>query len=492
MAWPGVSAPMAVWREGTSLRGMPFAGSAPAGWPVAIDADAGQPAASPSTTEPEIFVPSAQGLLIVRYNGAAEPTTERLSFACSSVAVGELDGHGPVDVAAVDSFGALHIYLQRLRGEARHGGTMRRASNPLPPVITSGGVVLVACSDPSTPSTLQWLRRYRVDRGSRCRASRWTASRSTRPPSPRSRWRGFASDKRLVAVAADSAGGIHVIEPGTDPVVQFVSAGGPIAGEVLCADLDGDWESDLIALRRDGTLLAWRSDLTPLAGFPRRFPFGAIETPMVADAEGVRYVVVADTAGGLWSLPMGPAGRPAPWPTARGDAGRRAYLDFGRATPVEPGVNSLKWSGRTSAEFSAGRARGSIPTSNCGCATSTATTRSGRARPATRAACASTSVNAACTLAVDGLHRTERLARAALPRNRAPGAAGGRARAQPLPVRSAHRVERRGVEGARHHPRRARAGRARGGLLRAGRAPSSGTATTGEGARLRAGSTSRG
>ncbi len=339
MAWPGVSAPMAVWREGTSLRGVPFAGVAPPGWPVSIDADAGQPAASASTTEPEVFVPSTQGLFIVRYNGAAEPTTERLSFACSSVAVGSIDSVGPVDVAAVDSAGALHIFL---RGGA--GGTTRWDDAPgldlLPPVITSGGQVLVACSDPSAPSTLQWLRRYQLV--PQVGFSMDGVSIDA-PPFTALSLAGFAADKRLVAVAADSAGGIHVIEPGTVPVVQFVSAGGPIAGEVLCADLDGDWESDLIALRRDGTLLAWRSDLTPLAGFPRRFPFGAIETPMVADAEGVRYVVIADTAGGLWSLPMGPAGRPAPWPTARGDAGRRAYLGFDRATPVEPGVSSLKW-----------------------------------------------------------------------------------------------------------------------------------------------------
>jgi hypothetical protein len=405
VAWPGLSAPMAVWREGTSLRGVPLAGIAPAGWPVAIDADAGQPAANPSATEPEIFVPSAQGLLIVRYNGAADPVTEMLPFACSSVAVGSIDSVGPADVAAVDSAGALHIYLRD--GE---GGTTRwddaPGLNPLPPVITSGGTVLVACSDPSTPSTLQWLRRYQVSGVGSVPVFLMDGVSIEAPPFTALSAAGFASDQRWVAVAADSAGGIHVVEPETE-VVQSVSAGGPIAGEVLCADLDGDWESDLIALRRDGTLCAWRSDLSPLAGFPRQFPFGATETPMVADAEGVRYVVVADTAGGLWSLPTGPADRPAPWPTARGDASRRAYFSLDRATPVEPGVSSLEWDWKDIGGVLCWLGEGLDTYVQLRVRDVESEDVIWSGSPRDSRCLRIESINAACTLAVDGLHRTD-------------------------------------------------------------------------------------
>lgn len=152
---------------------------------------------------------------------------------------------------------------------------------------------------------------------------------------------GFAGLDRLELVAADSAGGIHLVDAAGG--VRSVPAGGPLAGEVLCADLDGDDQSDLLALRADGTLLGWDARLDPLPAFPRRFPAGFARTPLVIDAGGVRYVAAVDTLGRLWSIPLGPAGHPAPWPAARGGGARAAFLDHARATPLAPAVSRLAW-----------------------------------------------------------------------------------------------------------------------------------------------------
>jgi hypothetical protein len=72
-----------------------------------------------------------------------------------------MGGDGPVDVAAVDSSGALHIYVRYSGGETAHWDEAP-GIDPLPPVITSGGQVLVAYSDLSAPATVQWLWRCRV------------------------------------------------------------------------------------------------------------------------------------------------------------------------------------------------------------------------------------------------------------------------------------------------------------------------------------------
>lgn len=117
-----------------------------------------------------------------------------------------------------------------------------------------------------------------------------------------------------------------------------------MAGEVLCADLNGDWQTELIVLRADGTLLAWDESLAPLAGFPRRFPAAFTASPAIVDADGVRRVQAVDVEGTVWSLPFGPADRPAPWPTERGNPARTGFLDHDRATPVEAEM-TLAWTG---------------------------------------------------------------------------------------------------------------------------------------------------
>ncbi|HET9232776.1 MAG TPA: T9SS type A sorting domain-containing protein, partial [Candidatus Eisenbacteria bacterium] len=124
-------------------------------------------------------------------------------------------------------------------------------------------------------------------------------------------------------------------------------AGGPLAGEVLCADVDGDFRSDLVALRTDGTLLAWDAALVPLPAFPRYFPYGVTESPAILDGSTHRFAAVADTAGRLWSVPVGPPLGPAPWPTASGGAGRSRAMGFFQGTPVHPQVHAFVWKWET-------------------------------------------------------------------------------------------------------------------------------------------------
>jgi hypothetical protein len=154
---------------------------------------------------------------------------------------------------------------------------------------------------------------------------------------------GFPGLDRLEVVVADSAGLLRLITQ--DGSVRMVSAGGPLAGEPVCADLDGDFRTELIALRADGVLLAWNDTLEPMSGFPRVFPFGAREAPAVVDGPTRRYVAVADTAGGVWVLPFGVAGTPAPWIGTRGGPGRSGFLGYDRATPVSTLAAVLSWQG---------------------------------------------------------------------------------------------------------------------------------------------------
>jgi hypothetical protein len=161
---------------------------------------------------------------------------------------------------------------------------------------------------------------------------------------------GFAEGMSVRVAAVDAANVLHLFAPapgaGPFPGAATQDLGGPVTGEVLCADLDGDYQSDLLALRSDGTLLAYTAALSPLAGFPRRFPSGFAANPVVVDDGGRRYIVAADTAGVMWSLPAGPADRPAPWPQARGTAGRSGFLGYARATPVVPAVSAFSWEWR--------------------------------------------------------------------------------------------------------------------------------------------------
>ena len=255
--------------------------------------------------------------------------------------VPEWDFHA---IAAVDPGAQLIVAALRSDGRfgrSASGNTFELAIGPglLPPVIAEfspGQLTMVAAaSDTALPATIQhvvFLDPFAGEIGDVPISS---------PPLRFLSLAGFANLNRLEAVVADSAGGIHLIDEQGN--VRSVDAGGPLAGEVLCADLDGDFESDLLALRRDGTLLAWNSALQPLAGFPRSFPLGAAESPAIGDSNGQRFIAVVDTTGHLWSLPVGPAIGPAPWPAASGGGGRSRYLGFADGTPVHPNLTALEW-----------------------------------------------------------------------------------------------------------------------------------------------------
>jgi hypothetical protein len=145
----------------------------------------------------------------------------------------------------------------------------------------------------------------------------------------------------LEVVVADSAGVIHFFDPnGTE---RIGDAGGPLAGEVLSADIVGDLRPEALALRADGTLVGWIDYNYSTNGFPRFFPYGFAEAPAICDGAGRRFVAMTDTAGGLWSLPFPGFPGPAPWPAASGGGGRSRYLGFAESTPVRPTLQSLRW-----------------------------------------------------------------------------------------------------------------------------------------------------
>lgn len=144
---------------------------------------------------------------------------------------------------------------------------------------------------------------------------------------------GFSHDEFVVLIAADETGRMHLIDG--QGSVKSVDTGGPLAGEIVSADVDHDNIADLIALGADGILRVYSHTLELLPGFPRRIPSTCSEAPLIqADREGRRLVVITDDAGDLWGLPMGIHDHPAPWPTSRGSGGRRGFLGFQTATPL--------------------------------------------------------------------------------------------------------------------------------------------------------------
>jgi subtilisin family serine protease len=328
-----------LWRSPGLLQATWFPDMLLPGWPEPVPAGAGEPIVWGEEAAARIYVPAADSVVLLVPDGTHSPMAGSIDLPVSTLAVGQLDGDAEPELAGIDTAGTVHV-LDPTQDGSPVTWRAAVAAGPLPPVIgefdgAGLGRVVVAGPDTTQPSSRQVL--HFLGSGGNFQLDVMLEA----PPLTALSLAGFHDSGRMEAVAVDAGGGIHLA--GTDGAVRSVQAGGPVAGEVLCADLDGDWESDLLALRRDGTLLAWDRNLVPLAGFPRRLPDGAVETPLVTDAGDRRYVVVADTAGGLWSLPMGPSNRPAPWPMARGNRGRTGFLDRDRAVPVEPALTRLVW-----------------------------------------------------------------------------------------------------------------------------------------------------
>jgi subtilase family protein len=328
-----------IWKEGTELLARTLSGVVPPGWPVSLTAGAYAPVliAGPPAAQRTILVPEG---------------TYTLAFDVSASGAIRHSGPWPVTALAAAEMSTGDRWLAGLREDGRLLGVVVRSGveivdttlsvgrNLLPPVIgelreVGAPLMVAAASDSTAPSSMQRVVFLNPFSGLVKNVS------IAAPPGRFLSLAGFTGTGHLEAVLVDSAGTLHLIDG--DGNQRQVAAGGPLAGEVLCADLDGDFQSDLLALRADGTLLAWNAALEPLPGFPRAFPRGAVETPAIADEGGRRFVVVADTAGTLWSLPVGAPGGPAPWPGARGAAGRSGFLGFSQGTPVRPSLSTLVW-----------------------------------------------------------------------------------------------------------------------------------------------------
>ena len=285
----------------------------------------------------EVLVPGGDSVRVFRADGS-EATP--LPLHAGHLLVGDFDpGRPGPEVAAVGAAGTLR--LVDARGVAMPSWNAAVGEISVPPVgaeLDGAGTasVILAGPDPARPQTAV---RVTVLREGTVRPGFPVSFEA--PPITGLSVAGSAAAGRLEIVVVDSLGGIHLVAP--DGTVRFLDAGAPVAGEVLSADLDGDADADYLVLRRDGVLAAWNRALEPVVGFPRIFPFGGAQTPLLRDGGGQRYVVLADTAAGVWSIPVGPAATPAPWPTARGDGARTGYLDFERATPTAPRAR-LSWS----------------------------------------------------------------------------------------------------------------------------------------------------
>ena len=330
---PGLP-PLIVWQETNVLEARTINGDTPPGWPISVEGhNSAVLVAGPASNTRAIIVPQDTQSVVLGVSAGGVSVIFPMP---------EWTFHA---IAAVDPGAQLMVAASRSDGRfegAVTGNTFELAVGPglLPPVIgefSSGGMMMVAAaSDSLAPATTQRVVFVEPFAGV---AVKDVAMAS--PPVAFLSLAGFASLNRLEVVVADSAGGIHLVNAQGN--VRSVDAGGPLAGEVLCADLDGDFESDILALRTDGTLLAWNENLEPLAGFPRSFPLGAAEAPVIGDSNGERFIAVTDTTGHVWSLPVGPAIGPKPWPAASGGGGRSRYLGFAEGTPVTPNVSVLNW-----------------------------------------------------------------------------------------------------------------------------------------------------
>jgi hypothetical protein len=325
------------WGDGTEL----WALDSPPDWPVALPLNANQPVAAtpiPGTAD-HIYVPHRDDVLVLWEAGGGGLQSTGLGVPVDILAVGEVDADTVRVLAGMDSLGLLVVWSDSPSGSSPPV-SIDLGGLAVPPVIGEFDGPGLAEAVAVSPDSLQPGLRQNVHFVKRDGSISLSVGLDASPIKSLS-LAGFASGLRVEAVMSDSTGGIYLVDKaGT---VRSVNAGGALAGEVLCADLDGDYESDLVALRADGTLFAWTSNLDPLDGFPRRFPDGMVETPLIVDGGGRRYVVAADTAGGLWSLPVGPADRPSPWPTARGTSGRSGFLGYAQATPVQGPEVVLRW-----------------------------------------------------------------------------------------------------------------------------------------------------
>jgi hypothetical protein len=331
-----------VWAEATALRAATTNGEVPAGWPVPVPAGAGQPLAVSldGTGATVVFVPTGDAVLAITPR-AGEAEVDTVPIPARALAALPAGPDSTAVLAGIASLGILHVWTEKngVRSPDLEIDLGRVTAAPIVAEFEPGEPMAVAAHvDAVLPEAKQWLAFAAPEAG-------LVASVALdAPPIVFLSAAGNAGTGLVEAVAVDSLGGIHLVHP--SGTVRSASAGGPLAGEVVCADLDGNAQADLIALRADGTLLAWEPSLQPLGGFPRHFPAGASEGPVVLDGGGGRSVVVADTAGGLWSLPFGAAGLPAPWPAPRGGASRAGSLPHDRATPVVGPRAHLGWTWR--------------------------------------------------------------------------------------------------------------------------------------------------
>ncbi len=355
--WDGYALQLLVWAEGNALHAVSAPGSEPAGWPVALPDGYGQPAAVPSGTylvEPAIYVPHGDGVLLVEPDAVTGVKTSSIDLPVDRIAVGQLDADAAWEVAGIDAGGMLRVYDPDDEGGSTTWSVEVGDVTAGPMIVEfdhdENGVVILAASDPAAPETLQEL--HRIGAGGTLHEQ---VSLSA-PPVRHLSVSWFAGSGTVEVLGADEAGGIHTFDAGP-PVLD---AGGPLAGEVITADLDRDHRPELLALRTDGTLLAWsdvgaggQNIFEMYAGFPRRFPNGAAEAPLVLDDNALRgrYAVVADTAGGIWTLPVGKGSYPLVWPGALGGAQRNSYANYIDTTPVAASAvlqrngDDLCWSG---------------------------------------------------------------------------------------------------------------------------------------------------
>lgn len=333
----------AIWRPGNPVPG----------WPVSLPAGAGQPVAGAGAASREaVFVPLGDDVLELNFTSGGVDSA-RLGLPLVSLCLSTTAVDSSVVYAGTDTAGSLYFWTAGPGGVSSLD-TVDVGSVTAGPVLgeflaPGEPMAVVAVPDSLFPGTVQRL--LFVD------AAGVTPVEISAPPIAHLSLAGFNDQTRLLAVAADMNGDIHVTGP-ADGVVNTLPAGGPLAGEVLSADITGDYQSELIALRADGTLLAWDHNFTLVPGFPRNFPAAFDEPPVVADDGATRAVVLTDVEGVTWSLPAAHSGVPMPWPMARGNAGRTAFLSHARGTPVETAVvldqagdGSLCWSGLDAAAY---------------------------------------------------------------------------------------------------------------------------------------------
>ena len=335
--------PLLVWKEGSVLAARTRDGVVPPGWPNYMWPTAGAPVLVASTAGETrtLLVPLADSTRVM-FVSPSSVWTSNFFWPLRSIAA--LETHlGEQWIAGVRNDGRLQAEV--LVGGPEVADTIFSVGpNLLPPVIgeleaAGSPLVIAAASDSTSPNDTQRVIIFSPFSG---------LVQDLHFEGPRVEYlslAGFSHLGRLDVVVADAAGGIHVFDPQGNE--RNIAAGGPLAGEVLCADINGDFQSDLIALRQDGTLLAWDAALEPLPAFPRFFPYGAHESPAILDGAEHRFVAVADTAGRLWSIPVGPPVGPAPWPAESGGAGRSRAMGFFQGTPVAPRVHALVWKWET-------------------------------------------------------------------------------------------------------------------------------------------------